>query len=401
MFKTFWNLLSERVLSPQAHAADVEDRLRHARSTLTQPVIWLLGKTQSGKTSIIRAITGSSQAEIGNGFRPCTRTAQLYAFPNEAECLVRFLDTRGLGETSYDPAEDLAFCQNQAHMLMVVVRAMDHTLAAALDAVRAIRRAKPDWAVIVVQTALHDGYAFAAEHPQPYPFDTEPWPDTVPADLARSLRYQREQFTGLASRFVAVDFTLPEDGFSPEFYGLESLWNAIEAELPFGLRAMLQQQPALQAELSGLYYRAARPHILSYSVAAGAAGAVPLPIISVPSVVAIEAQMFRAIASIYQQPLTKKVMGELGGAIGTGFLVRQAGRSLLAMIPTVGTAASALYTAATTYALGYTLCWYFSQTRRGLTPGADKLRSIYAQEMEEGRRMFKDYLKGQKQPPAP
>src|SRR5690606_34222822 len=33
------------------------------------PVVWLLGKVQSGKTSIIRAVTGASDAEIGDGFR--------------------------------------------------------------------------------------------------------------------------------------------------------------------------------------------------------------------------------------------------------------------------------------------------------------------------------------------
>ena len=398
MLNRFWNLLSEHVLSPRVNSADVEERLRRARSTLPKPVIWLLGKTQSGKTSIIRAMTGSTQPEIGNGFRPCTRTARMYAYPNEEECLIRFLDTRGLGETNYDPAEDLAFCQNQAHLLMVVVRGMDHALAAVQDAVRAVRKAKPDWPVIVVQTAMHDGYPSGTGHPQPYPFDEEPWPSSVPSDLARSLRRQREEFAGLTRRFVAVDFTLPEDGFSPDFYGLESLWNGIEAELPLGLRAILQQQPQLQAELADLYYRTAWPHIVSYSVAAGGAGAVPVPLLSVPSIVAIDAQMFHVIASIYQQPLTAKVMGELGGAIGTGFLIRLAGRSLLAMIPGVGTAAAALYTAATTYALGCTLCWYFAQIRNGITPTADKVRTFFAQEMDEGRRRFKEYLKSRSQP---
>src|SRR5690606_4780374 len=114
--------------SPRADAAQVEEQLRKARQSLPKPVIWLLGKTQSGKTSIIRAITGSSKAEIGNGFRPCTRSAQSYAYPDDVDCLLHFLDTRGLGEANYDPAEDIAYFQDQAHLLMVVVRAMDHAL---------------------------------------------------------------------------------------------------------------------------------------------------------------------------------------------------------------------------------------------------------------------------------
>ncbi|MGI9441201.1 MAG: hypothetical protein ACR2N1_01975, partial [Rubripirellula sp.] len=39
------------------------------------PTLWLLGKTGAGKSTLVQSITGNSQAEIGKGFRPCTRTA--------------------------------------------------------------------------------------------------------------------------------------------------------------------------------------------------------------------------------------------------------------------------------------------------------------------------------------
>ncbi|MGI9569635.1 MAG: kinase, partial [Desulfobulbia bacterium] len=38
------------------------------------PTLWLLGKTGAGKSTLIQALTGDSQVEIGNGFQPCTRT---------------------------------------------------------------------------------------------------------------------------------------------------------------------------------------------------------------------------------------------------------------------------------------------------------------------------------------
>lgn len=44
--------------------------------------------------------------EVGNGFAPCTMTAMSYAFPQDTP-VMRFLDTRGLGEADYDPDEDL------------------------------------------------------------------------------------------------------------------------------------------------------------------------------------------------------------------------------------------------------------------------------------------------------
>ena len=384
---SFWKVLSQRVLSPRVDSTEIEEQLRRARDALPKPVIWLLGKTQSGKSSLIRALTGSSHAEIGNGFRPCTRTARMYSFPSDEECLVRFLDTRGLGEANYDPGEDIAYCQDQAHLLMVTVRSMDHACQAVVDAVRAIRETKPDWSVVVVQTALHDGYPPGTVHPQPYPFDADEWPASVPVDLCRSLRRQREDLVGLASRFVAVDFTLPEDELPPEHYGEDALWEAIETEIGRGLRDILQPG------LADLYYRRARPHILSSAVAAGGAAALPNPAVSLPLIAAVDAKMFHAIASIYQQPLTARVMGELGSAIGSGVAMRLAGRSLLAMIPVVGTTLAAVYAAATTYALGRTLCWYFAQVKKGITPAADLVRATFAKEMAEGRRRFREYLK--------
>ena len=107
--------------------------------------------------------------------------------------------------------------------------------------------------------------------------------------------------------------------------------------------------------------------------------------------------MFHAIASIYKQPLDAQVMGELAAAIGTGFLVRLFGRSLLAMIPFVGTAAAGVFTAASTYALGCTLCWYYSQMKQGIIPDASKMNEVFKIELEVGRQRFDEYLKKSEQ----
>ena len=61
------------------------------------PTLWLLGKTGSGKSTLIQSVTGDSHIEIGGGFRPCTMTSKSYDFPSDKP-LLRFLDTRGLAE---------------------------------------------------------------------------------------------------------------------------------------------------------------------------------------------------------------------------------------------------------------------------------------------------------------
>ena len=103
-------------------------------------------------------MTGSSRAEIGGGFRPCTRTAQMYSFPNEDECFLRFLDTRGLGEAGQDAAAEIPKLEAEADLIMVVVKAMDHAQQHVLDILRGVAARHPDWPILVLQTALHEGY---------------------------------------------------------------------------------------------------------------------------------------------------------------------------------------------------------------------------------------------------
>jgi uncharacterized protein (DUF697 family) len=391
----FWKSLRQSVLAPKVSDAELERCLARVRKELPIPVFWLLGKTQSGKTSVIRALTGTSRAEIGNGFRPCTRTAQLYPFPNEEECFLRFLDTRGLGEVSYDPAEDMHVCENQAHLLLVVMRAADHAQQCVLEPLKKVKKAHPNWPLLVVQTSLHEAYPEpTTPHVLPYPFGDSPLPATVPSQLARTLAAQRKWFAGYEAHFVPVDFTLPEDRFEPENYGLDALWAAVEDALPLGLRAMLRQEKQVRKSLRDVYFKAAHPHVISYSIAAGSAAIVPIPIVDVPLILAIQAKMFHTIASIYGQKMSKKRMAEIGSTLGLGFLARIGGGELLKFIPGVGSAAAALFAGASTYALGRTLCAYFSYALDGDVPDQKALRKLYAEEYEEGRKRLASYLKG-------
>lgn len=398
------NLLSslwQRLATPQVSEQQLHATLQLVRGRLPIPVFWLLGKSQSGKTSIIHALTGNTRGEIGNGIRPCTKTAQEYAFPNEEECLLRFLDTRGLGEVNYDPTEDLRLFQNQAHLLIVVMKAMDHAQESVLNALQAILQAHPQWPVLVVQSCLHEGYGSnARQHDLPYPYDEQPLPPQIPSDLTRSLLKQREtlQQQGITATYVAVDLTLPEDGYVPSDYGLSALWAAIEQLVPLGLRGMLTERDDARSDLRDLHYRTALPHVLSYSAAAGAAAGIPLPLVDLPLVMGIQAKMCHTIASIYHQELNSQRLGEILSALGLGYLGRLGGRGLLKFIPGFGSTFNALYSGATTYALGITLCYYFARVQQGSVPDRDEFQRIFNDRLAEGQSKLKDYFDKLRQP---
>ncbi len=385
--RNWWQRLGQAILSPRVDDAELNARLGEARQRLPVPVIWLLGKSQAGKTSIIRTLTRRADAEIGDGFRPCTRYSRVYDFPDATLPLLRFLDTRGLGEVDYRPDEDLNRFRDQAHLLMVVMNAMDQAQGPVLDALVAIREARPDWPLLLAQTTLHQGYPDPGfEHIRPYPYDRDPWPATLPTDLTRSLLAQRRMLGD--PRAVAIDFTLPEDGYEPVDYGLDALWTAIETALPLGLEPLLRDA----APLDDLYGRAAEPAILAHALTAGSLDLVPVPGVSVPLVLAVQARLCHVLAELYGQPLDAHRWAGIGASLGTGFAVRLGGRQLLKLVPIYGPLLAALTTGAATYALGKVLVYYFGTLRRGATPDPAVLRRTYAEEFARGRERLRELL---------
>ncbi len=345
------------------------------RARTLAPLVWLVGKVQSGKTSIIRTLTGASDAEIGAGFRACTRTARIFDFPAEAP-IIRFLDTRGLGEAAYDPAEDIAFCEDRAHLILAVAKALDAEQGAVVEAVRAARRRHPDWPVVVAQTCLHEGYARGQGHILPYPYSDgaagEAVPETVPETLARALAHQRSLFGNIPGRaaptFAAIDFTQPGDGLDPVDYGREELIAALVAAAPAAVKVALRELPGAGAQADK---RSVNAHILGYALAAGASDAIPVAgVVTVP---VLQAAMLRQVAQLHGMPWDRRGYTEFLAALGAGTLLRTAStfgiRQLVKLVPvygqTVGAATAAASSFAATYAIGKAASYYLTQRQRG------------------------------------
>ncbi|MFZ1640536.1 MAG: GTPase [Candidatus Contendobacter sp.] len=388
----YWRRLRDALLNPRVDDQALDAALREARQPL--PVLWLIGKTQAGKTSIIRALTGSETAEIGNGFQPCTRTARFYDFPTEAP-VARFLDTRGLGEVAYDPTDDIRYCESRAHLLLGVMKATDIRQDAVFEVLRAVRRRHPEWPVLIAQTGLHEAYPPVAGHILPYPYDREPWPPQVPADLARALRAQRDHLGALPGpalvRWAPVDLTLPEDDYEPVNYGLDALWAAIETVSTLGLQAMLRGD----AGIRDVYDRAAHPHIVGHALAAAGVGA--LPLVDLVGVPAVQAKLLHSLATLYGQTwngrMASEFLGLLGAGIGIGYVARTVGRELIKFVPwwgqTVGVVWGATASGATTYALGKAAGYYFASRRRQAPVDAEALRRVYAEALANGASFLK------------
>ena len=353
-----------------AQTADGTDHSSGDRA-VRAPVVWLVGKVQSGKSSVIRALTGVADAEIGNGFRACTRASVIFDFP-AASPVIRFLDTRGLGEAGYDPAEDIAFCETRSHLVLATMRAMDVQQDMVIATLAEVRRRHPDWPIVIAQTTLHEGYA-APGHILPYPFDADGHPsDAVASGLARSLSVQRAMLSKVpgkaAVRFVPIDFTRPDDGLAPADYGVAELKRALSDAAPLALAAALADEHLRSGDGKA---RTAHARILRHALAAAAGDLVPFAgIVAVPGV---QASMLHTLAQLYGVEWNRRVAAEFAGALGTGTVVSTLGgfglRQLAKLIPvygqTVGAAAASAASFATTFALGKAAVYYLGRRHLG------------------------------------
>ena len=390
-----WKAISEVQFGSAPGSNANPEEAREAAQSIA-PIVWLLGKTGAGKTAIVTALTGDPRAEVGEGFEPCTRTAAFYDVPPEVP-LLRFLDTRGLGEPDYDPANDIAWCEGQSHLLLIVMQVADPAQQTVLRVLREARRRHPQWPVVVAQSGLHRLYPSGTAHPKTYPYTGGSEDETqaaLPHALRQALAHQRrlfDQLPGPPPRFVAIDFTVPEDGYPPHDFGLEMLWRALQETGPAAFEAL--HLARADAESEAILVKA-RPLIYGYGAAAASAGAVPIPIVGVGGLAGILAAMLRTLAIRYRVAWTPSALAQFSGAVGGGALAwwafRYGFREILKLIPMVGTVAAGALNAAAAFAvavgIGEAACVWLAYRRRGLAAPDVEVRRAFADGLAAGLR---------------
>lgn len=365
--KPGWRRWLQALVQPEPSPA-LEEALSRHRDTL--PVLWLLGKTGAGKSSVIQRLTGDSRAQIGNGFEPCTRSAMHYDHPQDAP-VMRFLDTRGLGEARYDPAADLAAARGGSHALLVLTRVDDPAQAALISALESLTRSDARLATLHLHTALHS---------------------LSDAERERAIQFNSEQVATALQRkpaTVRIDFTDPDDGFEDPDVGLADLREAIIALVPELARVLSRSDGHNQEET---LYLSMRREITGYASAAAAVDLVPaVGLVAVPS---LQGKMLHALAGRYDIDWDRRIATEFIAALGSGFLYRYAlslgSRQLAKLIPvygqTAGAAAAASISFASTYALGRAACLYLYRRKHNQTVDPDVLREAFVHAFKEQKK---------------
>ena len=375
-----WSTLKRIFRKDDGPPPDLDATLAELRAKTPAPVFWLLGKTQSGKTSIIRQLTGADDAVIGSGFRPCTKTSRQYQYPSTEAPLMTFLDTRGVDEPGYEPAEDIAAFDALAHVVIVTAKATDFAQGNIRAALEPIRRAGPSRPVILCVTCLNE-----AIPRQPHPPYGQ-WPEP----LQRAIDEHQRAFASLFDVCVPIDLTKPEDGFPDPGYGGGQLKRAILDVLPNAYRQTLLRLKDATEVLKDVHLRHAVPVIVGYSSMAASAGAVPVPFVDLFLLPGIQSRMVTHLAKLYGQPMTAERFKEIAATLGIGMMARQAVRQLTKFIPFVGSVAGAAVAWASTYALGRAFCYYYQAVCEGHVPDASALKKYYQEQYAAAEKTWKD-----------
>lgn len=358
------------------------------------PLIWLVGKTGAGKSSIAAVLAGAPPDIVGEGFFPTTERCTVFAFPPE-DPVLSFLDTRGFEDGGPESPGDIASAIEAAALVLVAVRTGDRSIATTLEAVRMARLRRPGVPVIVAQTWLHDLYRDLDRHVGPYPFDgTDADFDRpgVPPEVGVALAAQRAQFrksSGASTlRFVPVDFTRSEDRIEPMDYGADALWEAIA-----------QAAPAVAAAALGPSDAAIRLQImLPWATAAAATDGAPIPVLGGLGAAGLQAGMIRAIARRYGVTADRAMVGEFAAVLGLRFALGYAAkffaRQVLKLAPLWGQLAVGAWSFAVTWGLGEAAAAFCRAKSLGRTPDPAVVAKAYEEGLIRGRDVARRRARG-------
>lgn len=387
---------------------DDDEVFEQRRQTLLRetpiPLIWLFGKTGSGKSSIIQGLTGATDAQIGNGFRPQTRSSMQFDFPDSEFPIARFLDTRGIAESGYDATVDMAAFDTLAHLMIVPVRVSDQSLEAMLKPLRRIRKANRHRPVLLVFTALHDFYP-GCQHPPQNPFvsfdadafeqatlsiaDRKRIDDAFVPEVGRAIADKLNQFEGLFDYWAAIDLTRADDGLDQPDFGAEMLQQQVIRSLPAAYRQSIRQMAHLNESFLRDHRKQSHSVILAHSAAAASAAAIPIPWLDIPFVLGIQSRLAYRLAAINDQPLDAATIARFSAAIGGRVALQMGIREALKFIPWVGMAVNSASTFAWTYASGRAWDWYFTRVAQGYLPSDDELKTVFADQLKQGESFWK------------
>ena len=311
----------------------IEQAICEAKKNIGQFNIIIVGRTGVGKSTLINTIFQGRMAATGQG-KPVTKETRLYT---KKGIPLAIYDTRGIELKEHQQVIDelMDLVRSKAEETDVQMHIHATWMCISEDGRRVEdaeielhKRLAEFMPVLGVITKHRTDNGFRAEVQKLLP----------KAANVVSVR-------ALPERFDGSDAVLQPKG-------LEDLLNATAEVIP---EAVQRAFAAAQRASVELKKKAAHKVVMSAAVAAGAAGAIPIPIADAMVLVPIQVGMLAGISATFGIDLSKAFLGTLVssmvGSAGAMFIGRAIVTNLLKLIPGVGTAVGGTIAGATAVGL--------------------------------------------------
>ena len=129
------------------------------------------------------------------------------------------------------------------------------------------------------------------------------------------------------------------------------------------------------------------------------AGAIPVPVADVLAVSASQLDMIRQLCKVYDMDFNETQGKAIVSALTTSTFARMGARSLMKLVPVVGSViggvVNAVMAGASTYALGQVFKTHFNTGGTILDFDAARLKKLYKEQFEKGKNVAEEFRKQQ------
>lgn len=345
-------------------------------TSIDVPTLWVLGKPDSGKKSIVEALTSYDRDSSIKGFTTCGVQTKVFDFPSDVCPVLKILITAGIEDSVQNLIEDVPLCHRQSHVIAIAARIMDLNQSPIYETADYLRRITPQRPLLLALTCLHEAYG-DHNHPEPYPFTgPPPW-------CAHNPKLKRLNRAGLkhwsvmkhpASRTVLMDITPASCKCQPTFYGADALFENVVDLLPKNARRLITGW--MNSEDFVIIYVIHR-----YSCLAALAGSLPFGGDEALEVSIVQDSMLKILARLLKRSGADPEFMECLGRLQKYHVDNRATTRLLSVLPRYFSIHSPVQIppihCISTAAMGLLYIWYARQSLTGRRPSWDAIRHAY------------------------
>lgn len=366
--------LRDRMLGPAL--SEIEELISEARP----PVLYLVGRSGHGKSSVLNALSGKHVASVGD-IKPETAESIPYTILFEkAFAAWRVIDTRGIFETTNPnggPADDVVrlivddlVTQKPDVILHVIAATEARNLAMDFKAFKQMRGAAQKAFGVAPPCVIVLNKVDTLKNPRDWPPEASPRKagliDQCLSYMSRDVLGVETKsingnvpFKGMSAQDEAYIGIIPVSALEDDLWNIDTLRDFIGVHLPISALLDYTQAIKRKTQLKRLSHSLTK----RFSTIAGTIGSSPIPVSDIAILTPLQLLLIIVIGGLSCRSFEKSTAIEFFSAcginVGAAIGLKVAAQQLVKLIPLAGPVISGIIAGGSTYGLGRAAELYF------------------------------------------